>query len=254
MAIFDKFLKKDEAPEIITEEKQKQIVKECGLSHIAFIMDGNGRWATSKGLPREAGHSKGAAAFKHIVRRCGDIGIDTVTVYALSTENLKMRPEAEIKALMRILDSYIDEAETDREKNNTRFVFIGDIDGLGEEMSEKCRHLAEITKDCATTLNLALNYGGRAEIARAASIHAAKGKTEIGEDDLSREMYTNESPDPDLIVRTAGEERLSNFLLWQAAYSEFYFTDTLWPDFDDDALALAVEAFGKRRRKYGAVK
>lgn len=251
MAIFGKTSKKAET---FTEEKQKQIVKDCGLHHIAFIMDGNGRWATSKGLPREAGHSKGAAAFKHIVRRCGDIGIDTVTVYALSTENLKLRPKSEIAALMRILDSYIDEAETDKEKNNTRFIFIGDIDGLNEEMANKCRHLQEITKDCATTINLALNYGGRAEIARAASRLAAKGITEITEEDLSREMYTHESPDPDLIVRTAGEERLSNFLLWQSAYSEFYFTDTLWPDFDDNALALAVEAFGKRKRKYGAVK
>lgn len=249
MAIFKK-----NKPAILTEDEQRRIVEECSLRHIGFIMDGNGRWATSRSLPREVGHSKGAAAFKHIVRRCGDIGIDTVTVYALSTENLKLRPEKEIRALMRILDSYIDEAETDKDKNNTRFIFIGDIDGLGEEMAAKCRHLSEITKDCRTTLNLALNYGGRAEIARAASRLASKGMTDITEDDLSREMYTYESPDPDLIVRTAGEERLSNFLLWQCAYSEFYFTDTLWPDFGDDALALAVEEFGKRKRKYGAVK
>lgn len=251
MPIFKRPTKQNE---VLSEERQREIVKECGLSHIGFIMDGNGRWATSKGLPREAGHTKGSAAFKHIVRRCGDIGIDTVTVYALSTENLKMRPKAEIAALMRILDSYITEAETDKDKNNTRFIFIGDIDGLGEDMAKKCRHLEEITKDCRTTLNLALNYGGRAEIARAASRLAAKGLTDITEEDLSREMYTWESPDPDLIVRTAGEERLSNFLLWQAAYSEFYFTDTLWPDFDDDALALAVEAYGRRKRKFGAVK
>lgn len=250
MALFGK----KDTQETISFEEQCRIVKECGLCHIGFIMDGNGRWATAQLLPREAGHAKGAAAFKHIVRRCGDIGITHVTVYALSTENLKLRPKAEIAALMRILDSYIEEAETDKEKNNTRFIFIGDIDGLGEEMAAKCRHLEEITKDCATTLNLALNYGGRAEIARAASRLAEKGVTDITEDALSAEMYTNESPDPDLIVRTAGEERLSNFLLWQTAYAEFYFTDTLWPDFDDDALALAVEAFGRRKRKYGAVK
>lgn len=240
--------------QLLTDDEQIRIVKDCGLSHIAFIMDGNGRWATSRSLPREAGHSKGAAAFRHIVERCGDIGINTVTVYALSTENLKLRPKQEISALMRILDSYISEAESDREKNNIRFIFLGDVDGLGEEMAEKCRHLAEITKDCDLTLNLALNYGGRAEIARAASNLAKKGITDITEDDLSREMYTSASPDPDLIVRTAGEERLSNFLLWQCAYSEFYFTSTLWPDFDDDALALAVEAFAKRKRKFGAVK
>ena len=250
MAIF----KKRNNIKPLTEDEQKKIIADCSLKHIAFIMDGNGRWATSKSMPREAGHAKGAAAFKHIVRRCGDLGISAVTVYALSTENLKLRPEKEIKALMRILDSYIAEAEEDKEKNNVRFIFLGDIDGLGEEMAAKCRHLSEITRDCATTLNLALNYGGRAEIARAASRLAAKGIVDITEDDLSGEMYTAESPDPDLIVRTAGEERLSNFLLWQCAYSEFYFTDTLWPDFGDEALALAIEAFAKRKRKYGAVK
>lgn len=250
MAIFKKTIRE----KILTEAEQMQIVKDCSLRHIAFIMDGNGRWATSKAMPREVGHTRGAAAFRHIVERCGDIGITTVTVYALSTENLKLRPKKEIAALMRILDSYIAEAEADREKNNIRFIFLGDVDGLGEEMAQKCRHLSEITKECDLTLNLALNYGGRAEIARAASRLAANGVTNITEDDLSREMYTCESPDPDLIVRTAGEERLSNFLLWQCAYAEFYFTDTLWPDFDDDALALAVEAFGQRKRKYGAVK
>jgi len=239
---------------VLSDEEQMRIVRECGLSHVAFIMDGNGRWATSKAMPREAGHAKGAAAFRHIVERCGDLGITTVTVYALSTENLKMRPKAEIAALMKILDSYITEAEEDREKNNIRFIFLGDVEGLGAEMAEKCRHLAEITKDCDLTLNLALNYGGRAEIARAASKLAAKGITEITEEDMSREMYTADSPDPDLIVRTAGEERLSNFLLWQAAYAEFYFTKALWPDFNDGELALAIEAFAKRKRKYGAVK
>lgn len=239
---------------VIDDEEQKRIVKECGLLHIAFIMDGNGRWATSKSLPRETGHARGAAAFRHIVERCGDIGIKTVTVYALSTENLKLRPKQEIAALMRLLDSYISEAETDREKNNIRFIFLGDVDGLGDEMAEKCRRLEMLTKDCGLTLNLALNYGGRAEIARAASRLSKRGVTDITEDDLSAEMYTYRSSDPDLIVRTAGEERLSNFLLWQCAYSEFYFTDTLWPDFNDGALALAVDAFAKRKRKYGAVK
>lgn len=249
MAIFKKRTKT-----ILDDAEQMRIIEECSLRHIAFIMDGNGRWATSRSLPREVGHSKGAAAFKRIVGRCHDLGISTVTVYALSTENLKLRPEKEINALMRILDSYIKEAEEDREKNNIRFIFIGDIDGLGEEMTEKCRHLSEITKNCDLTLNLALNYGGRAEIARAASRLAARGITDITEDDISGEMYTVESPDPDLIVRTAGEERLSNFLLWQCAYSEFYFTDVLWPDFDNVALALAIESFGRRKRKYGAVK
>ena len=255
MAIWNK--KTNNADDIrtpISEEEQMRIVREAELHHVGFIMDGNGRWATSRMLPREAGHVKGSEMFKSIVRRCGHLGIDTVTVYALSTENVKMRPQAEIAALLKILDSYIDEAFRDKEKNDTRFIFIGDIDGLGEKIASRCRELEEYTKDCRTTLNLAINYGGRAEIARAASRLAAKGITDITEDALSAEMYTHESPDPDLIVRTAGEERLSNFLLWQSAYSEFYFTDTLWPDFDNDALAFAIEAYGRRKRKFGGVK
>lgn len=245
------FKKKADIP---SEEEQRRIISECGLSHIAFIMDGNGRWATSKALPREAGHQRGSAAFRHIVERCHSLGINTVTSYALSTENVKLRPRKEIDALLRILDDYIEEAERDREKNGIRYVFLGEVDGLGDEIAEKCRHLESITAECTLTLNLALNYGGRAEIARAASRLAERGVVNITEELLSREMYTALSPDPDLIVRTAGEERLSNFLLWQCAYAEFCFTDVLWPDFGDDALALAVAAFGKRKRKYGAVK
>lgn len=239
----------------LTDDEQRKLIRESGLNHIAFIMDGNGRWATSKGLPREAGHARGAAVFRHILSRAHDLGIGTVTVYALSTENLKLRPAKEIAALMRILDDYIADAERDREENNIRFTFIGDVDGIGTEMAEKCRHLESITKDCRLQVNLAINYGGRAEIARAATLLAESGATVITEDMLSEKMYTALSGgDPDLIVRTAGEIRISNFLLWQAAYSEFYFTDTLWPDFGDDALALAIAEFSKRRRKYGAVK
>lgn len=237
-----------------TLEEQKQLVRDSGLNHIAFIMDGNGRWATSRALPRSVGHIEGAAAMKRTVRRCKELGISTVTVYALSTENLKLRPEAELSALMKLLDTNIIEGEKDKDENGSRIVFIGDIDGLGEETAKRCRHLTEITKDYPLTFNVALNYGGRAEIAAAASRLASRGVTEITEEALSREMYTSGSPDPDLIVRTAGEVRISNFLLWQGAYSEFYFTDTLWPDFDDDALALAVASYAKRKRKYGAVK
>lgn len=247
MALFKK--------KFLSDDEQKKLIRDSGLRHIAFIMDGNGRWATSKGLPREAGHARGAAAFRHILSRAHDLGIEVVTVYALSTENLKLRPAKEIAALMRLLGDYIDEGERDREKNNIRFTFIGDVSGLGSEMAEKCRHLENITKDCRLMVNVAVNYGGRAEIARAATLLAASGEQEITEDMLSEKMYTAASGgDPDLIVRTAGEVRVSNFLLWQGAYSEFYFTDTLWPDFGDDALALAISEFSKRRRKFGAVK
>lgn len=254
MAIWNKKANADVTGAPISEEEQKRIVREAELRHVGFIMDGNGRWATSRMLPREAGHVKGSETFKNVVRRCGKLGIEAVTVYALSTENLKMRPKAEIAALLRILETYIDEGVRDKEINDTRFIFIGDIDELGEKIASKCRYLEEYTKDCTTTLNLAINYGGRAEIARAASRLAARGITDITEEALSAEMYTSGSPDPDLIVRTAGEERISNFLLWQCAYSEFYFTDTLWPDFDDEALAYAIEAYGRRKRKFGAVK
>ncbi len=238
----------------LTDDELRAVISESGLRHIAFIMDGNGRWATSRGLPREAGHAKGAAAFRHIVDRCDELGITTVTTYALSTENLKKRPKTEIAALMRLLDDYIAEAERDNEKNGISYNFIGEPSLLGEEMAQKCAHLTKVSAGCAKTLNIALNYGGRAEIARAASRLASRGVTEITEDMLSGEMYTAACPDPDLIVRTAGEYRISNFLLWQCAYAEFYYTDTLWPDFDDKALEAAILDFASRKRNFGGLK
>jgi len=228
------------------------LVRASGLRHIAFIMDGNGRWATRRALPREAGHRAGAENFKKIVRLCGDIGIDAVTVYAFSTENWK-RPAAEVNAIMRLLDSFIRDAEDGNEENNIRYVFLGDKDGLAPVLADKCRALEGLTAGNRLLLNIALNYGGRAEIVSACRRLAAEGRTDFTEADLSAAMYTAHCADPDLIVRTAGEYRLSNFLLWQAAYAEFCFTDTLWPDFSMEDLLAAVEEFSHRKRRYGSI-
>ena len=242
------FKKKQKTPADINI---KELVASCGLRHIAFIMDGNGRWAKRRSLPREAGHKVGAATFKKVVKYCSDIGIDYVTVYAFSTENWA-RPKREIDALMVLLDEYIKIANDENEENKTKYIFLGDKEALGEKLKNKCLMLEELTKDNKLTLNVALNYGGRSEIVRAAKEAAKEG--EITEESLSRHLYTAGSPDPDLIVRTAGEVRLSNFLLWQSAYSEFYITDVLWPDMSSAEVDRAVIEFSKRKRNFGGVK
>ena len=227
-----------------SDEDIRKLVKDSSLRHIAFIMDGNGRWATSRSLPREAGHAKGAAAFKNVVHICDDFGIETLTVYAFSTENWK-RPEREINAIMDLLESNISEAVRDDKKNNAKYRFLGDKNALGEKFAKRCTELEKLTENNRLLLNIALNYGSRAEM-------IAEGKKSVTEDDISSALYTAHCPDPDLIVRSAGEFRLSNFLLWQAAYSEIYVTDTLWPDFDRNEVAKAIVDFSKRKRNFGA--
>ena len=234
-----------------SDEDIRKLVKDSSLRHIAFIMDGNGRWATSRSLPREAGHVKGAAAFKNVVHICDDFGIETLTVYAFSTENWK-RPEREINAIMDLLESKISEAVRDDKKNNAKYRFLGDKDGLGEKFAKRCTELEKLTENNRLLLNIALNYGSRAEITNAVNRLIAEGKKSVTEDDISSALYTAHCPDPDLIVRSAGEFRLSNFLLWQAAYSEIYVTDTLWPDFDRNEVAKAIVDFSKRKRNFGA--
>lgn len=223
------------------------------LKHIAFIMDGNGRWAKKRLLPREYGHKVGAQTFKKIALYCGDIGIKYVTIYAFSTENWK-RPEREVNAIMTLLSDYLDEAKRDLDKNNVRYIFIGDKAIFTEELREKMIELEEISKDKPLTLNFAVNYGGRDEIVNACRALIREGKEDITADDINSHLYTKESPDPDIIVRTGGEQRLSNFLLWQASYSEFYFTDTLWPDLDTSDVDTIVKAFYNRDRRYGKIK
>lgn len=234
-----------------SDEDIRKLVKDSSLRHIAFIMDGNGRWATSRSLPREAGHVKGAAAFKNVVHICDDFGIETLTVYAFSTENWK-RPEREINAIMDLLESNISEAVRDDKKNNAKYRFLGDKDGLGEKFAKRCTELEKLTENNRLLLNIALNYGSRAEITNAVNRLIAEGKKSVTEDDISSALYTAHCLDPDLIVRSAGEFRLSNFLLWQAAYSEIYVTDTLWPDFDRNEVAKAIVDFSKRKRNFGA--
>ena len=234
-----------------SDEDIRKLVKDSSLRHIAFIMDGNGRWATSRSLPREAGHVKGAAAFKNVVHICDDFGIETLTVYAFSTENWK-RPGREINAIMDLLESNISEAVRDDKKNNAKYRFLGDKDGLGEKFAKRCTELEKLTENNRLLLNIALNYGSRAEITNAVNRLIAEGKKSVTEDDISSALYTAHCPDPDLIVRSAGEFRLSNFLLWQAAYSEIYVTDTLWPDFDRNEVAKAIVDFSKRKRNFGA--
>ena len=220
------------------------------LKHIAFIMDGNGRWAKKRSLPRKAGHKQGAITFEKIVRACNKLGISTVTVYAFSTENWK-RPKDEVDAIISLLNSYIDRVNLN---DDIRYIFLGDKGVLNDELRAKMLKIENDTVNCTNTLNIAFNYGGRAELVNAFNEMVKDGIKEITETDVDKYLYTKASSDPDLIVRTANEIRLSNFLLWQCAYSEFYFTDVLWPDFDENELYKAVNEFYKRKRNFGGIK
>ncbi len=218
------------------------------LKHIAFIMDGNGRWATKRGMPREFGHKKGVEVFKDITEYCHKIGVKCVTVYAFSTENWK-RPKREVEAIMKLLDEYLDKSSNE----NVRVCFIGDKSRLDPAIVEKINSVEKRTASGEDTLNVALNYGSRAEIVNACNKLISYGKTEISEDDLNSALYTGSCPDPDLIVRTGGDLRISNFLLWQAAYAELYFTDTLWPDMTEADVDRAIEDFYSRKRRFGGL-
>lgn len=222
------------------------------LTHIAFVMDGNGRWAKKRSMPREYGHVNGAKNFKRIIRYCGDIGVKMITVYAFSTENWK-RPKHEVDAIMGLLSDYIDDAIASVDENNIHLVFLGDMSIFPAALQEKIAHVERISRDKSLLLNIALNYGGRAEIVHAANMLIDAGKTQVTEDDFAGAIYTAHCPDPDLIVRTGGDIRLSNFLLWQAAYAELYFTDTLWPDLAPHEIDRIVADFYRRKRRYGGV-
>lgn len=218
------------------------------LKHIAFIMDGNGRWAKKRGLPREYGHKQGAAVFRNITKYCEKIGFKYVTVYAFSTENWK-RPKREVDAIMKLLDEYLDE----RYSNRVSVRFIGDVSVLDDKLKRKIGQVESETAGRELILNVALNYGSRAELINAFNILMREGKTNVTEADISRYLYTYPCPDPDLIVRTGGDMRISNFLLWQSAYSELYFTDTLWPDMTNDDVDRAIIDFYTRKRRFGGL-
>lgn len=221
-------------------------------------MDGNGRWASKRGLPRSIGHKEGAETFNRITRRCKDLGIKYVTYYAFSTENWS-RPADEVSALMKLFEQYLGDAEK-YVKDNTRLIFLGDKSKFSEKLWLRMEELEEKSRDFdSMTVLLAMNYGGRDEIVRAARRAAALVKDrsitpdQIDESLFSSLLYTGGIPDPDLIIRPGGEKRLSNFLTWESAYSELYFTDVLWPDFNAKELDKALEDFAQRGRRFGGI-
>ena len=226
--------------------------------HIAIIMDGNGRWAKKRGLPRTAGHAAGGEAFRRIANYCRALGVEYLTVYAFSTENWK-RSEEEVSGIMRLLGKYLTEALADMEKNRVRFKFFGDLSRLSPELRKLCLDAESRSQDYDVQVNFCLNYGGRDEIVKAASafakdVEAGLYKPEdLSEKLLSQYLYSKDVPDPELIIRPSGEQRTSNFLLWQSAYSEYVFMDVLWPDFGPDDLDKAIEEFNRRNRRFGGV-
>lgn len=226
--------------------------------HIAIILDGNGRWAKKRGLPRTAGHAAGSEQFRKIATYCKNIGVDYLTVYAFSTENWS-RPEEEVKKIMQLLDRYLAEAIDTMERDKIKMKILGDVSGLSEELQKKIEETNEISSRYeGFQANICLNYGGRDEIVKAARKYAKDVKNgaanDIDEKGFGGYLYSAGIPDPDLLIRPGGEKRISNFLLWQCAYSEFYFTDVLWPDFTTEELDKAIEDFNSRDRRFGGVK
>lgn len=224
--------------------------------HVAIILDGNGRWAKSKGMPRNYGHTMGAKNVEVILRAADELGIQYVTMYAFSTENWN-RPEGEVEALMKLLNSYLKNCIRTARKNNMRVRVIGDVTGLTPDFQERIRNLEEESShNTGLNFQIAINYGSRDEIIRAVRKIAADGiePEKITEEVLEQYLDTHDIPDPDLLIRTSGELRVSNYLLWQLAYSEFYFTDVPWPEFSPEELRKAVADYSDRDRRYGKIK
>lgn len=219
--------------------------------HVAIIMDGNGRWATRRGLPRTAGHKVGSENFVKTVDACIRLGLECLTVYAFSTENWQ-RSADEVEGIMKIMHAYIIKYVPELIIKNVRLRILGDLSYFDEESR---RALLEsenkLENNTGLTLCIALSYGGRNEIRQAVEALIKEGATEISEQSISDKLYTASLPDPDLVIRTGGEKRISNFLLWQSAYAEYYFSDDLWPDFNEEKLKEAIAEFGKRKRRYG---
>ena len=223
--------------------------------HVAIIMDGNGRWAKRRGLPRTAGHAAGAENFRTIATYCKEIGLEYLTVYAFSTENWK-RPVEEVSAIMGLLKKYLLEAIGRMERDRVKMRFFGDLSPLSAELRELCLETEEISKRYeGCQVNICLNYGGRDEL-RAFALDCQEGRADPGhltEAAFGQYLYSAGVPDPDLVIRPSGEVRISNFLLWQSAYAEFYFTDVLWPDFSKEELHRALAAYQGRSRRFGGV-
>lgn len=252
MSLFSKLFRKE-------NKEVEKIDLERLPQHIAIIMDGNGRWAKSRGLPRNAGHTEGSKTLKKIVEYAEKVGIKNLTVYAFSTENWK-RPKSEVDALMSLLLEYLRRAETELAGKTAKIKIIGDIDGLPIEVRQEAYKVMEMTQgNTALTLNIALNYGGRQEIISAVQKIAKDVEKDILQPmDITPELFeknlfTYPCPSPDLVIRTSGEQRISNFLLWQCAYSEYYFTDVYWPDFSEKMFEKAIISFQQRNRRFGGV-
>ena len=221
--------------------------------HIAIIMDGNGRWAKARGLPRAEGHRQGTENLRRIIRACVEFDVKVLTIYAFSTENWR-RPPLEVRLLMTILETVIDRELKELNDSGVQIRHLGRLDQIAPALQKKIQYACDFTQhNSRLILNVAFNYGGRDEIVQAIRRIVADGVTEdkIDEDLLNRYLYTGDLPDPDLVIRTSGELRLSNFLIWQAAYAEYYFTPTYWPDFDKEELRKAIIEYNRRKRRFG---
>lgn len=243
---------------MLTKQKQETMQDLTDVTvpeHIAIIMDGNGRWAKKRGLPRQAGHRAGAENLRRIINACTDFGVKVLTIYAFSTENWT-RPEREVNALMRIFARYLDQEIEGLHKQGVCIHHMGDLTAIDQRMADKVRKAIDVTKDNdRLILNVAFNYGGRAEILTAVKQMLAD---DLNPETLTEELFdsylfTDGLPDPDMVIRTSGELRISNFLIWQAAYAEFFPTPVYWPDFGREELYEAIVSFGDRDRRYGGV-
>ena len=235
-------------------KKKDFFVTDERLDSVAIITDGNGRWATRRGLPRTSGHIAGAKKIQPILEFFKKIGVHHVTFYAFSTENWK-RPKEEVDCLMKLVYKYLDEVVSEKLKTDKDFCvkFLGDVSVLPDFLRDKCIELENYAKDRPFVCSVALNYGGRDEIVHAANEAIKAGHTTLTEDIMSRYMYTSPTPDPDLIIRTGGDFRISNFLLWQSAYSEYVILDTLWPDMGEKEIMKCVKEFYSRNRRFGGL-
>jgi len=224
-------------------------------AHVAIIMDGNGRWAEDRGLIRQQGHKKGVDTLKNITISASEIGLKSLTVYAFSTENWN-RPKKEVNFLMNLFKNTIRNEFDELKKNNVKVKIIGRRDSFAKNLLREIEHLEESTKNNdGLILNIAFNYGGRAEIVDAAKkIIKKENINKINEEEFSKNLYLSDTPEVELLIRTGGEKRLSNFLLWELAYAELYFCDTYWPDFSEDDLKAAIEDFNQRERRFGSLK
>jgi undecaprenyl diphosphate synthase len=239
----------------MTTAPDKKELPQPTPEHVAIIMDGNGRWARSRGLPRLAGHRAGVENLRRVIEASVEFGISYLTIYAFSTENWE-RPPAEVRGLMGIVEEVIDAQLGELHENGVQLRHLGRLDGLDPKLQNKVKHAIDLTHDNhRLVLNVAFNYGGRDEIVHAIRDIIADGvdPDDVDEDLVSRYLYTSDSPDPDLIIRTSGELRVSNFLIWQGAYAEWYVTPTFWPDFGREELYQALCEFARRERRFGRV-